>query len=199
MKKLKIKTDIVIVTFIVLMPFAFYLYLLAPYQTKIWTTSFFVIDAEYYELVRHYLWINFYLLTTLLVIAIWFLTCKYWWRYVLFVPLIFQVYQYLFFLNWKSMYYSGFNFYHSLLISIPILTLLHMLSKKMGYYSIKKNYKDELNKEIFHLMNDLSLFEQNDYLIANKQFEILKKKKNMISKRKYLSELLVLRDSFIKK
>ncbi|MDG5491645.1 hypothetical protein [Psychroserpens sp. SPM9] len=193
MEKIKLRKDLAIILILIISPFAFYLHVFAP-KTQTWETLFFTIDAGYFEKVRNYLWIYSYKILTILIITIWFITCKYWWRLVLLIPLLFAVYNFISFINDRYEFYEDYQFVNSLPALIIYTLLIYFLSIKAGYYSSKKNIRSKLDSEIYYLMKELSIFKKSDSLFLKRQLRILKKEKETYEKKEYLIKLIELRD-----
>ena len=195
MNIIKIKKDLIIILIIVVSPFAFYLHTLAPSNEQIWKTNYFTIDAGYFEYVRNYLWIYSYKILTILLLSVWLVTCKNWWRLFLFFPLSLEIYKFLGFIEERFNLFGNINYIESLPIFIIYAIILLLLSKKLNYYSSNKNFKSDLNLEIYNLMKDLSVFKSKDFKRVKSELNSLKKRKNFSNKKELLIELIALRDS----
>lgn len=186
--------DVIVIFLVIASPFGFFLYLLAPNDTQIWSTKYFVIDAGYFEDIQNFLWIFNYKLLVILLISIWFLTCKNWWRLVVLIPLSFEIYKFLSFINDRNNYFSDLDFKISLYVIMPYCLTLFALSKLLGYYSKKTNTKSELHNEISKQMNELSRFRKKEFRKAYNEFKALKKDKNSLENKEYLSKLIAIRE-----
>jgi hypothetical protein len=194
MKRITFKKDILVILIIIVSPIAFYHYMLAPSNAQIWEIGFFSINADYYERARDFLWISAYKILIVTLISVWFITCKYWWRYFLIISIAVEVQKYIYFLSFEIDFFENFKFIKSFVIIMSYIFLLLLISKKFNYYSRNINFKKELNNEIFSLMKDLSIPKKKEFLEVQKQIRILKKTKTDIEKREYLSKLIALRD-----
>ncbi len=190
----ELSKDVIVIFLVIASPFGFFLYLLSPNDAQIWSTKYFVIDAGYFEDIQNFLWIFNYKLLVILLISIWFLTCKNWWRLVVLIPLSFEIYKFLSFINDRNNYFSDLDFNISLFIIIPYCLSLFTLSKLFGYYSKKNNSKSELHNEINNQMNELSRFRKKEFKYIDKEFKALKTHKDYLESKEYLSRLIRLRD-----
>lgn len=91
-------TGSLIAAFIAATPYFFYLYEGFP-DVKVWETSFFGLkfkyESNFYESVNVVGWMLFSKLIPLLLLIIWFFTCKNWWYHALLIPIsmyLFQIY-----------------------------------------------------------------------------------------------------------
>ncbi len=185
--------DMAMMLFIIMLPFLFFLYNLAPKDTLIWDTKWFKIDSGMYEEVNYLLWLISIKLLTLFMLSVWFLTCKHWWRIILFLPISSEIHK----LNGTIEGIKLGNDYtpiylESIFYSIPYLIVLILLSKKMNFY--KKHNTLWVNKDINTELIKLSKFNIKNYISVNNDLKEIERKKSMLTKREYLAELLLLRD-----
>ncbi|WP_298901869.1 hypothetical protein [uncultured Psychroserpens sp.] len=188
-----LKKDIVIMLIIILLPFLFYLYNLAPRDTKIWKIWWFEIDSGMYEEVDYYVWLLAVKFLTLLILSIWFLTCKYWWRVILFIPLSVEVHK-------INNTFTGVEFGNtyspiylkSLIYSLFFICMLMFLSRKLKFY---RRYNTlNVNRDINEELIKLSKFDAKKYKLVKTNLLALEKRKDKLEKKKYLTELILLRD-----
>lgn len=185
-----------IVIIIIALPFLFYAYKLVP-VAKVWETPFFKIESNYYDDVSILFWSLSNKLFTLLILFVWFLTCKHWWRFAILVPIIIEIYKFLIILNDELDYTDEYEFLYSLPITIPIIALILLLSRKLNYYNQAKNLNAELDEEIEQLLNELSNFKTQDYKLIRKELKVLRQSKNGLNKKDYLKQLIFLRNKLI--
>lgn len=187
------KIDYFLIAIVIISPFAFYLHLLSPSDSKIWQNKLFTIDAGYFEYVQYYLWIYSYKFLTIILISTWFISCKYWWKMILLVPFSFEIFKLASFINDRYEFISDFNIYHSLpLIAIGIL-ILYVLNYKLKYSDHQKS--DSINFEIYQLMREISSFDNREVRKLANDYKLLKSQKKLLKKREYLKKLIELSDS----
>jgi len=73
-------------------PYIFYLYEIFP-DGPVWENSFFTYESLYYQSVLAAAWTYLGKITPLILLLIWFFTCKHWWYHVILVPSIMYCYQ----------------------------------------------------------------------------------------------------------
>ncbi|CAN5325658.1 hypothetical protein BH23BAC2_BH23BAC2_24630 [soil metagenome] len=73
-------------------PYLFYLYEIFP-DGKVWENSLFTYESKYYESVLAAAWTYLGKITPLLLLLIWFFTCKHWWYHDILVPIAMYVFQ----------------------------------------------------------------------------------------------------------
>lgn len=82
----------VIATFITAIPYLFYLHESIP-QGRIWDTFLFTYESKYFEDVNYFFWLVTGKIIPILLLSIWFFTCRHWWHHAILVPLIMYCYQ----------------------------------------------------------------------------------------------------------
>ncbi|WP_423818864.1 hypothetical protein V5739_15100 [Salinimicrobium sp. TIG7-5_MAKvit] len=85
-------TGSLIALFIGFSPYLFYLYEIFP-SGSVWENSFFTYESKYYQSVNVAIWTYLNKLVPLLLLLIWFFTCKHWWYHVILIPLVMYAYQ----------------------------------------------------------------------------------------------------------
>ncbi len=93
-KKRALTSGTLIAVIILITPYLFYLYQGFPTESS-WESFFGIYESRYYESVQVVAWVLFGKFIPLLLLLIWFFTCKHWWYHVLLVPIsmyVFQVY-----------------------------------------------------------------------------------------------------------
>ncbi|WP_412985138.1 hypothetical protein [Pontimicrobium sp. IMCC45349] len=82
----------IVATFIAATPYLFYTYRSVP-STKIWDTFLFTFESHHYEDANAAVWSFMVKLIPLLLLFIWFFTCRHWWYHALLVPIAMYVWQ----------------------------------------------------------------------------------------------------------
>ena len=191
------KLDIIITFLIVCTPFVFYLYRIVPNNIKVWKTKWFTIKSFYHDDVEYFFWIISVKILTLVILTLWYFTCSYRWKHIIFIPIIFEIYK--IFIN---VYYDIFNlidtgapFLNSLFVSIPYIIVLWRLTLKVDYSQQEVgNSHMDLNVEINNELDSLSKFDDKNYRKVKKDFRELLSNNNKLTKKEYLTQLIALRD-----
>jgi hypothetical protein len=79
-------TGSIIALIIAATPYIFYSYEGFP-QTKTWETFLFTYTANWYQEVYVSVWTMMGKFVPLLLLIIWFITCKHWWYHVILIPI----------------------------------------------------------------------------------------------------------------
>ncbi len=193
-KELKTK-DVIIALLILVLPFLFYLYKLAP-NTAVWETELFTFNSGGWGNVYLYLWLTLTRLLLVFILSIWFITCKHWWRYVILVPLIIELFKFISVFNNNVSVIDEIEYIYSLPFTIPIIAFVLFISKKINYYSKYLDLNNEMNAEIESLLNELEINNDKNGIIE--EFRQLKENKSSLSMEDYKNKLLQLRKHLTK-
>lgn len=82
----------IIVFIIASTPFLFYSYNSFPSDSKTWETIFFTFHTEFSSTL-HFAWYFVGKFVPLLLLLIWFFTCKHWWHWIILVPIAMYAFQ----------------------------------------------------------------------------------------------------------
>jgi len=186
--------NIIVMLLVLALPFIFYAYRLAPSSSKKWKTNCFEIDSGQHEDVELYLWFISVKILTLSIITIWYLTCRNYWRIILFVPIAFEIFKLYVIINTTDLGYNyRFNFSDSLIYSIPYILILFVISKKIKLFQSYNN-NIPINSDINNQLIKLSEFDFKTYNNLNNDFLNLEKQKNNMDVKEYLINLIELRN-----
>lgn len=192
--RIKNKKDFLIIIFIVMLPFLFYFYKLVPENIWIWPLGLLRNDNGYFEF-DYYIWLLFVKIFTLVIISIWFITCKQKWKNVLLFTVFIEIQKIVANINFaRTGEYLNEYIWITLLIFIPYYFILIQFSKNMNYNITNNSMNNKINEEINEQLDKLSVFNANDYKVINKELIQLEKSKESMDQKKYLIKLLALRD-----
>lgn len=197
-KRINIKYDFIIVFFILIIPFLFYLYTVAPKNVAKWDTKLFninILNSGYN--IEDMLWVLSYSLLTLFIFCLWYLTCKYKWRYAILIPIIVETHKLISFIYDLNNNIINYKFYYSLILSLAIILFLTILSQKLNYYTLSKSINQQIDIEIEALLKNtskLTKFKNSYYReLKHKLLDLREEKKNL-EKKEYLKRLIKLRE-----
>jgi len=136
-------------------PFLFYLYRIAPSDSKEWSTWIGTITSGGYRNVSFFFHSLFTKGTFVLLTGIWFLTSKNWWKYAILVPFTMFLFQLSGVLNHKLQYIDEYDFWYSLPIILPILFFLIYISLRLRKRTQESlELKDQVDDEINKIFSD---------------------------------------------
>ena len=195
LKRKLFRNDIIIIVIIVTLPFLFFIYNLAPEKGPYWKTFIFTIYAGIYEDIDYYLWSLSTKIFTILIITVWYVTCRHWWRFILFFPLSIDLNNLYIILNFRYSFFEQYNFLYLLPLTIIYIVLLLIISLKLEYYPSNNSLSRQLNREIATILDNISNFKKEDFKTLKFKFVKLRKSKSTMDKKEYLARLIELRDS----
>lgn len=120
----------IIATFIALTPYFSYLYESVPDQ-RVWNTFLFSYDSHDWESANYAMWILTSKLLPLLLIFIWFFTCRHWWYHVLLVPIAMYIYQIIPIFNENIGYIDQFQLMHMVPVMAIVVPSIYLVRAKM--------------------------------------------------------------------
>ncbi len=126
-------TGSLIIAFMLFIPYAFYLYNYFP-DVKSYETIFGTFESHYYESVRYSIWAILSKLIPLILLIVWFTTCKHWWWYSIAIPISVYVFQLLGVINDDVQFNDEFEFIYSLPVTLLVLTILFFVRSKISLY-----------------------------------------------------------------
>lgn len=85
-------TGSILAIIIAFSPYLFYLYEVFP-DGPVWETSFFTYKSLYYESMVAAAWTYLGKVVPLMLLLIWFFTCKHWWYHAILVPIAMYTFQ----------------------------------------------------------------------------------------------------------
>ena len=135
----------IIVILIAITPFLFYSYKSFPEDSNSWETSFLTINTTYNS-VMHLAWYTTGKAVPLLLLLIWFFTCKHWWHWIILVPIAMYSFQ-----LWGIINESGGFDEVELIYIIPLMMVLvpivYLIRAKL-FSRIRGNDLDEFEEEL---------------------------------------------------
>lgn len=119
-----------IATFIALTPYFSYLYESVP-VAQYWDTFLFTYDAGAWEDANYAMWILTSKLLPLLLLFIWFFTCRHWWYHALLVPIAMYIYQIFGFFNVSVKFFDEFQLLHLVPIMAIVIPSIYLIRARM--------------------------------------------------------------------
>ena len=120
----------IVATIIALTPFIFNLYQSVP-EVKIWDTFLFTYNSLYYENANVVAWTLMNKLVPLLLLLVWFFTCRHWWYHTLLVPISMYFYQVIITLNGDLYFVDGNEIIYLLPIMAVSIPSIYLIRAKM--------------------------------------------------------------------
>ncbi len=168
--------------FIAFSPYIFYLYEIFP-DGPVWENSFFIYESKFYTSVAIAAWVYLGKLTPLLLLIIWFFTCKHWWYHAILIPVsmyIFQLvvvfYEDVYLESNKFMDTDGLVYLAPFFFIIIVIVYLIRIQIFDRIYGIDLSELNETDISIFNNMStreekELEYFRQENPSVANEPAE----------------------------
>lgn len=115
---------------VALSPFYFTLYESVP-DVKVWNTSIFTYESLYYESVYVLAWTLTNKLVPLLLLFIWFFTCRHWWYHAILVPLSMYFYQIIVIFNDDLRFADNNQFLYLLPIMALVIPSIYLIRARI--------------------------------------------------------------------
>tara|TARA_R110002074_G_scaffold173023_2_gene335703 strand:+ start:174 stop:728 length:555 start_codon:yes stop_codon:yes gene_type:complete len=109
----------ILATIIVSTPLLFSLHEGVPDEI-IWDTFLFTYESGYWESAQYAMWVYTGKLLPLVLVFIWFFTCRHWWYHALLVPIVMYVFQIVTSYN-AELKYTDEN---QILVLLPVLVII---------------------------------------------------------------------------
>jgi len=168
--------------FIAFSPYLFYLYEIFP-DGPVWENSFFIYESKYFENVLTAAWTYLGKITPLMLLLIWFFTCKHWWYHSILIPIAMYAYQ-LVVTFYQDVYLESTKFMDTdgLIYLAPffliILVIVYLVRIKIfdRVYGIDLSELNETDISIFNNLStreekELEYFRQENPSLANEPEE----------------------------
>ncbi|MGC6430727.1 MAG: hypothetical protein ACON5F_06780 [Jejuia sp.] len=151
-----------IATILAITPFLFSLYESVP-QTKTWNTFFFTYDSKVWEDARLVMWIFTSKIIPLILIFIWFFTCRHWWYHALLVPIFMYIYQIFALFNDDSKFFDELQLIYMVPIMAGVIPSIYLIRARLF------NKMNEATKSMQELEDELKMSPKN-FLDKIKQY-----------------------------
>ncbi|TBW29327.1 hypothetical protein [Gramella sp. KN1008] len=150
-------------------PYLFYLYEIFP-SAPVWETSFFTYESKFYLDVLTAAWTYLGKIVPLLLLLIWFFTCKHWWYHVILIPTGMYAFQ-LVVAFYQDVYMdtSRFMDINGLLYLAPffiiILSIVYLVRVKIfdRVYGIDLSELEETEISVFSPISDKDMKEIKNF------------------------------------
>lgn len=189
--------DVIVALVILVLPLLARLWLFVP-NVEVWETEWFDFQAKGFSSVQIFFWLLSAKLFIVLSLAIWFFTCKNWWRKAILIPLIIEIYKLFNIIiaySVEEVSVDESEIIKSLPIIVPIIILFIFFTFRVSYYLYLSNIKLQINKEIESMFIDGELIENSKIKRMEYFFNELRNNKSNYTKEEYVSLLFQLRNN----
>ena len=120
----------IIATIIALSPMIFNLYQSVP-EVQVWDTFLFTYNSKYYEDVSVVAWTLMNKILPLILLFIWFFTCRHWWYHTLLVPIAMYIFQIIVTLNGDIYFVDTNEMIYLLPVMAIVIPSIYLIRAKM--------------------------------------------------------------------
>jgi hypothetical protein len=111
-------------------PFLFYLYEYAP-ETEVWETWLFTYRSGYYGDAKIGLWSILMKLVPLVLLLLWFFTCRHWWYHAILVPIAMFLYQLFGAIAAEIVFFDEFQLLYLVPLMAIVVPSIYLIRAKM--------------------------------------------------------------------
>lgn len=122
--KWRVRDSILIIAFVVFAIWDYYFYNSIPEDLESFKFFFLNIEAGSYEIIQTFYFYISFKLEVLAACIVWFITCKHWWRFVIGVPFIIEIYKLISVLNVSTNKVDEIEFIQSLPFTLPLVLVI---------------------------------------------------------------------------
>ncbi|MCF8714160.1 hypothetical protein JM658_04900 [Joostella atrarenae] len=132
---------------IAISPYIFYLYESFP-QEQTWETFFVTFKTSYYSSLYMAAWNFMNKFVPLLLLIIWFFTCKHWWYHVILIPISMYIFQLVSSLNDDIEYIDEFEIYYIIPVMMIVIPVVYLIRLKLFDKVVHGIDLDKIDKEL---------------------------------------------------
>lgn len=133
-------TGSIIALIIAATPYIFYSYTSFP-QDKSWETFLFTYEANWYQKIQVSVWTMMGKFVPLLLLIIWFITCKHWWYHVILIPIGMFAFQLFNVINDDVGIVDEVEIWWLFPIMLVIVPLVYLIKAKLSNQLVGKDLK----------------------------------------------------------
>lgn len=139
----------IIALLIAITPYIFYSYESFP-DTKVWETFLFTYEANWYQKVYVSVWTMMGKFVPLMLLFLWFFTCKHWWYHVLLIPMGMFSFQLFNVINDDTSFVDEVEIWWLLPVMLIVIPLIYLIRAKL-FAKIRgtdlKTFEEELREK----------------------------------------------------
>ncbi|MCZ4318976.1 hypothetical protein O4H26_08245 [Aequorivita viscosa] len=136
----------IIVFIIACTPFIYYAYESFPSDTQVWETFLFTFTTKYPNL-NQYAWFLTGKVIPVILLFIWFFTCKHWWHWIRLVPLSMYIFQFVNILN-QNLNVDEVEIIYVVPIMMIVIPFVYLIRAKL-FSQMRQDDLKSFEKELF--------------------------------------------------
>ena len=143
----------IIATIIAITPYLFTLYDSVP-QEQVWDTFLFTYYSGYFENANTAMWVITGKAIPLLLVLIWFFTCRHWWYHAILVPIAMYIYQ-IIVVFYDDYYMDEFQVIYMIPIMAIVIPSIYLIRAQIS------NRINEVSKSLEELEEEFKITPKN--------------------------------------
>ena len=136
----------IVAIIIAITPYVFYTYRSFPSGNTL-DLSFFVYESKYQESITTVMWLFMAKFVPLVLLVLWFFTCKHWWYHVILIPIAMYAFQ-IASLLYEDRYLDEVEIYWLLPIMMVIIPFVYLIRVKLFDKHVLGIDLEEMEKEL---------------------------------------------------
>ncbi len=144
----------VLATILAVTPYLFSLHESVP-DSRVWNTFLFTYDSKSWENANLVMWIFTGKIVPLLLLFLWFFTCKHWWFHALLVPIAMYLYQIFGLFNQDQQYIDEFQLVYMIPVMALVIPSIYLIRARIF------NKINEANKSLEELEEEFKISPKN--------------------------------------
>ena len=132
---------------IAISPYIFYLYESFP-DTKTWNTFLFNFETRNNPSLYVIAWYFMNKFIPLMLLIIWFFTCKHWWYHVILIPISMYIFQLFSLVNDDIRYIDEFEIYYIIPVMMIVIPIVYLIRLKLFDKLVHGIDIDKIDKEL---------------------------------------------------
>ncbi|WP_456867319.1 hypothetical protein [Galbibacter sp. BG1] len=133
--------------FIAISPYIFYLYESFPLE-QVWETKLYTFNTSFYPTLYMAAWIFMNKFVPLMLLIIWFFTCKHWWYHVILIPISMYIFQLFSSLNDDIQFIDEFEIYYIIPVMMIVIPIVYLIRLKLFDKLVHGIDIDKIDKEL---------------------------------------------------
>lgn len=135
----------IITLIIVFTPYLLYIHQNIPEGMENYETILGTIKNGFYPNLQTYVYFFFSKFVPLLLLLIWFITCKHWWAHAILIPISVYLFQLISVINDSNDYLDEVTFIYTVPITTIVIVILYFIRSKMAIYIQAMDLKKEMD------------------------------------------------------
>ena len=157
----------IVAIIIAITPYVFYTYRSFPSGNTL-DLSFFVYESKYQESITTVMWLFMAKFVPLVLLVLWFFTCKHWWYHVILIPIAMYAFQ-IASLLYEDRYLDEVEIYWLLPIMMVIIPFVYLIRVKLFD-------KHVLGIDLEEMERELNSYKQNERKNGHNEIEAIENK-----------------------